>query len=85
MVSAVALSESIVGGFVRKQRLHALHFKFHFNIGGKLFYHFLHGVSDVFLCVQSGTDSRKEMGVIGVDNMLFVQLQGSDESLLQLG
>ena len=43
MMFAVARLERLIGILVGKQGLHTLHFKFHCDLGGKFFHHFLQG------------------------------------------
>ena len=80
----VALPESVIGLPVGEQRLHALHFEFHLDIGGKPPEHFLHGAGHLDISVQRGTDGGEQMGVGRVDDMFIVKVQGPDERGFQL-
>ena len=60
----------LLGG---EERLHALHLKLHLDLSGELGNHFLHGVTDFLFGVHGGTYCGKEMGVIRVHDMLFIQ------------
>ncbi len=51
MVPGMPLLESLILCFRGEKRLHALHLKFHFDIGRELARHLIHGIKNVFLCV----------------------------------
>ena len=85
MVPAVARAEFLVGRLVGEERLHALDLKLHFNIGGELVYHFFHSKSDLLLRIEGRADRSEEVGIVGVNNVLLVEIQGADKGDLELG
>ena len=44
------------------------------DIGGKLINHFFHGEMHLILGVHGRADCRKEVGIVGIDDMLIIQL-----------
>ncbi len=83
MVAAVALPKGVVGGLGVKEGLHAFHFEFHFDLGGEPAEHLVHRAGHFLFCVQGRADGSEQMGIVRVDHMLFVKLQGPDKSGLQ--
>ena len=81
MVCGVSAAEGIIFFLGSEQRLHTFHFEFHLNIGRKLFHHFFHAVESLFLRIQRRTDGGEQMRIVKIDNMIFIQLQGTDEGL----
>ena len=82
-MAGVTLFKYIIFFLTGKERFHTLYFKFHFDFRGKLAHHFFHGIGHILFGIQSGTDSCKKVRVVSVDDMLLVQLEGTDESCFQ--
>ncbi len=82
MMGAVAGAERVVVRLCGEERFHALHLKFHFDIGGKFGRQLFHRIEGVLLRVQGGTYRCEKVGVLRVDDMGVVQLQRADERLL---
>ena len=79
MMLTVTLYELLICRLVCKQGLHAFHFKFHLDIGGQLFHHIGQADADIFLGIQCGADGCEQMRVVHIDDVLVIQIQGTDK------
>ena len=85
MVPAVARAEFLVGRLVGKEGLHAFNLKLHFDVGGELVYHFFHCIGNLLLRIEGRADRSEEVGIVGVNNVFLVEIQGTDKGDLELG